>query len=205
MICLTCPVNTRAHSWPAGAKLFALCVFTLALFYIQSVAIHIGILAVTAALYALPGKVFLKSGLSQLRILWPFVLVIGVWHTFTGEYYEGTVITLRLLSAVAAANLVTMTSRLSEMIEVVRILSSPLRRLGLQSQSMEIAFALVIRMIPVLVQKGQIIAESWRVRTRRRLGWRILLPFALVALDDAEHVAEALKARGGLSTTSKGN
>ena len=32
----------------------------------------------------------------------------------------------------------------------------------------------------------------------RRAGWRIVAPLALMALDDAEHVAEALRARGGV-------
>ena len=32
MISLTSPVETRAHGWPAGAKLGALCLATLLLF-----------------------------------------------------------------------------------------------------------------------------------------------------------------------------
>ncbi len=32
MISLTSPVRTRAHSWPAGGKLLALCVASIALF-----------------------------------------------------------------------------------------------------------------------------------------------------------------------------
>ena len=203
MICLTSPVKTRAHSWPAGVKLLALCGFTFALFYVYVAWIHIAVLALVMTLYALPGRVFFVTGLSRLRILWPFILVIGVWHTITGDYYDGVNIVLRLVSAVAAANLVTMTTRLSDMIDVVAKLASPLRFIGLKSQPLEIAFALVIRMIPVLVEKGKIISESWRARTRRPLSWRVLLPFALVALDDAEHVAEALKARGGISTSVK--
>ena len=86
------------------------------------------------------------------------------------------------------------------MIDVVRVLSAPLRRFGLNSRSLEIAIALVIRMTPVLLEKGQAISESWRARSRQKVSWRFIIPFALLALDDADQVADALKARGGLNS-----
>ena len=43
-------------------------------------------------------------------------------------------------------------------------------------------------------------ASTWRARSPRRPGWQILMPVTLLAIDDAEHVAEALRARGGLDT-----
>ena len=56
----------------------------------------------------------------------------------------------------------------------------------------------MIRFTPVLAQKGQLLAQSWRARSTKRVGWRMIIPFAVLAIDDAEHVAEALRARGGL-------
>ena len=57
--------------------------------------------------------------------------------------------------------------------------------------------ALVATVPEVLTDKAQMLMESWRARSRRRVGWRIILPFATLAIDDAERVAEALRARGG--------
>ena len=48
-----------------------------------------------------------------------------------------------------------------------------------------------------MLHRMDILRESWRARSPRRPGWRILLPATLAALDDADHVAEALRARGG--------
>jgi biotin transport system permease protein len=42
------------------------------------------------------------------------------------------------------------------------------------------------------------IADAIRARSPRRPGWRLVVPAALAALDDADHAAEALRARGGL-------
>ena len=198
MISLTSPVETRAHGWPAGAKLAALCGATMILFAVQSLAFHVLACAGMLALYAAPGRVFLRAGLRRLRVLWPFLAIIALWHILTATPTLGAVIALRLLTAVGLANLVTMTTRLSDMIAVVRWLATPLRRFGVNTRALEIGIALVIRFTPALAGKGAQLTQSWRARSKRRLGWRIILPFAVLAIDDADHVAEALKARGGL-------
>lgn len=198
MISLTSPVETRAHAWPAGAKLAALCAVTIVLFALDHLAWH-GVFALgMVGLYALPGQRFFRVGLGRLWPLWPFVALIGLWHLVTWDLAQGGIILLRMITAVGLANLVTMTTRLSDMMRVVRFLLTPARRMGLPTAQVELAMALVIRFTPVLAQKGRMLALAWRARSVRRLGWRIVPPFALVAIDDAEHVAEALRARGGL-------
>ncbi len=198
MISLTSPIETRAHRWPAGAKIGALCVATMVLFSVEAIAFHVAALALTLTLYAAPGWRFFKTGVSRLKMLWPFLVLILLWHGLIGELSSGTVIALRMITAVALANLVTMTTKLSQMVEVVKWLMSPLRRIGIGTRPIELGIALVIRFIPVLVQKGQMLALSWKARSARRLGWRTIIPFAVLAIDDAEHVADALRARGGL-------
>ena len=199
MISLTSPVETRAHQWSAGLKLGLLCFVTGILFFIDHLVFHSLFLLTIAVLYALPGRAFFKSGWQHLKILWPFILIVALWHLWTGEVQEGATIILRMMSAVALANLVTMTTRLTDMIDVVHFLAQPLYRLGLNCRALELAIALVIRMTPVLVSKGQNLTWAWRARSNRRSGWRIILPFTVLALDDADHVAEALRARGGLT------
>ena len=149
-------------------------------------------------LYALPGRRFWVSGLRRLMVLWPFVVLIVMWHFITADLGAGVVIVLRMVTAVALANLVTMTTRLSDMMGVVRWLTAPLRVFGVRTERIELAIALVVRFTPVLAAKGQLLAMAWRARAVRRVGWRIITPFAVLAIDDAEHVAEALRARGGV-------
>ncbi|OOY27767.1 ABC transporter permease [Thioclava sp. L04-15] len=200
MISLTSPVKTRAHEWPAGLKLAGLCASTLGLFYITRPYAHLAILLTILAAYAAPGRAFLRSGLRALKVLWPFIVIVGIWQVVIGEIADGLMIVMRMISAVALANLVSMTTRLSDMIAVVSWLSTPLRKLGMPTQVLEIAIALVIRMVPVLMGKGTRLTESWRARATRRPSWRLVLPFTLLALDDADHVGDALRARGGLTS-----
>jgi len=129
--------------------------------------------------------------------LWPFVVLVLGWHWVTGALEVGAVIALRMLTAVALANLVTMTTALGDMMGVVRWLLCPFARLGVNLRAIELAAAMVIRFTPVLAQKGAELATAWRARARRRAGWRVVVPLMVLALDDADHVAEALRARGG--------
>ncbi len=198
MISLTSPVRTRAHGWPAGAKLLALCLASVGLFSLGALWAQALAAAAVLVLYAWPGAVFLRHGLRRLWPLWPFVVMVLVWHVVTGDGQTGAVIALRMLSAVALANLVTMTTTLSQMMAVVHWLLGPLARLGVDLRAIELAVALVIRFTPVLTQKGGALAQAWRARSRRRPGWRMIVPFLVLALDDADHVADSLRARGGL-------
>ena len=50
---------------------------------------------------------------------------------------------------------------------------------------------------------GTALSLAWRARSRRRAGWRVIVPFMVLALDDADHVAEALRARGGIGLDNK--
>ncbi|MBZ0130312.1 MAG: energy-coupling factor transporter transmembrane protein EcfT [Rhodobacteraceae bacterium] len=198
MISLTSPVETPFHRWPAGLKLAGLSAATFLMFLTDDPWLLLAALGGVVAAYAIGGWRFLAAGLRLLRPVWVFVVVVAAWHLYTADLVGGSAVVLRLLAAVGMANLVTMTTRLSDMIAVIRLLLAPLRRIGLSTGALEIAVALVIRFVPVLAQKGGNLAEAWRARSPRRAGWRIVAPLALMALDDADHVAEALRARGGV-------
>ncbi|MDR0808173.1 MAG: energy-coupling factor transporter transmembrane protein EcfT [Gemmobacter sp.] len=198
MLTLTSPVETRLHRWPAGVKLGLVAMGGAALFTLQTpVAIALAVLAV-AGLYLVQGWRFAAEGARLLRPLWPFFLVLALWHLWLAEPARGAVLAGRMLAAVALANLVTMTTRLDAMLAVIERLLSPLARLGLPVRAVAVAMALVIRFVPVLLDKARQLGQAWRARSPRRAGAALVLPLALAALDDAEHLAEALRARGGL-------
>jgi len=49
----------------------------------------------------------------------------------------------------------------------------------------------------MLTERWQFLAESWRARSPRRPLWRLVSPFVISVIDDADRTAEALVARGG--------
>ena len=197
MLTLTSPHITWAHPIPAGVKMAALCLWTALLFHLDTLPALTLAAAATAAMALTCGTSFAATSAKLLRPLWPFVLIVALWHLWLDDLTNGTAIILRLLTAVAAANLVTMTTRLTDMIAVVTTLARPLATLGLSPNVLALAVALVIRFIPVMLLKAETITQAFRARSARRPGWRILVPILLAALDDAENVAQALRARGG--------
>ena len=196
MLTLTSPVETWAHRLPAGLKLGLLALATTGLFLLD----RPGDLALpalaTAGLYATGGARFAANGLRLLRPLWPFLVIVGLWHLWNGAVAEGLAILLRLVTAVALANFVTMTTRLSDMLAVFEWLARSLARV-LPPRRLALAFALVIRFIPVMLERMVLIRQSWAARSPRPARWRVMVPATLAALDDADRVAEALRARGG--------
>ena len=197
MLTLISPVEIWAHRVPAGLKLGLLAAATMGLFALKSPLLLALAATATGALYLSGGTGFAVAGLCLVRPLWPFVLIVGLWHLWTADPGGGASILLRMLTAVALANFVTMTTRLSDMITVFQMLARPLGALGLSPRRLAIAMALVIRFIPVMLDRLVQISQAWRARSRRRAGWRVLVPATLAALDDADRAAEALRARGG--------
>jgi biotin transport system permease protein len=198
MLTLTSPFDTPLHRLPAGAKLGALAGAALLLMPLRDPWLIAGATGATAALYLAQGWRFAGYGAAMLRPLWPFLLVLAVWHGWTGDWGGGAGVGLKLLTAVALANLVTMTTALADLIAVVERLTRPFARFGLNPKVLAIAMALVIRFTPVLLSRMAQLIEAWRARSPARANWRVVVPVTLMALDEADHVAEALRARGGL-------
>lgn len=197
MLTLTSPHKTWAHGLPAGAKLLALAAVTMGLFALNGPQpLAVATLAV-GGLVGSGGAAFARESARMLRPLLPFVLIISLWHLVTRDLSGGAVVVLRMGAAVAAANFVTMTSRLSDMLAAMEWLLRPLHKLGLKPRPFALALALVIRFVPVMLARLDALSAAFRARSARRPSWRILFPATLAALDDAEHVAEALRARGG--------
>ncbi|MEM1362799.1 MAG: energy-coupling factor transporter transmembrane component T [Pseudomonadota bacterium] len=198
MLSLTTERLTPFHAWPAGPKLLAICFVTAVLFIANELWLTAVVCCAVFGLYALPGTWFLHAGVSKLWVLWPFMVILALWHGITGTPVEGIGIALRLLAVLALANLVTLTTRLEDMADVVIQLAQPIRLIGMRPERLGLALALVIRFTPILAERSTRLIEAWRARSRRRPGWILLAPFSVAALDDATHVAEALRARGGL-------
>lgn len=198
MISLTSPIETPYHRFRAGYKLCLLCLFTFSVYLAEGLLVHLAAVASVLCLYLVPGFAFFATGLRRLLPIWPFLAVLLVWHLATAKYSDGIEVAAKLISAVGLANLVTMTTRLDDLIAVVERAFLPFRRIGISAKGLGIAIAMVIRFTPVLMQKGAQLTESWKSRSPRRPGWRVILPLFLLVLDDAAEVGESLRARGGV-------
>lgn len=200
MLSLTIEQRSWLHGVSVPLKLFLMCAFTLVMLPVTDWRLALGALVVVILLYGSAGIVVARIGLSRLRPLFYLLAAIFLYYVVTDRFLEGIAICSKLMAAVGLANLVTMTSRLDDMMAVVETLSKPLHHLGLPPRALGFAMGLVIRFTPIFLQKGALLGEAWRARNPKRTSPRLLVPLALGALDDADRVADALRARGGLVT-----
>ncbi|ARO14149.1 Cobalt transport protein [Ketogulonicigenium robustum] len=154
--------------------------------------------AMVVAAHLVCGWRVCRQALRLMRPIWIFVTIILLWQSLSGDVWRGVEIALRIVVLVAAANLVTMTTPLQAMMQAV---AAGLGHIGVPAglrAQMAIAVALVISFVPQISARARHLRLAWRARSTRPAGWRLALPLALSAVDAADQVGEALRARGGV-------
>lgn len=202
MIAIYLDKESWLHRLPAGVKLLVVAVVSIVLFQLDSVWVFLGGLAGVFALYASLGKDGLAR-LSVIRGLLMFFGIVLVLHWLSGTFFEGIVVVMRLTILFLAANLISITTRMDDMMEALMPLFKPLQWFGVQPRRFALGVTLVLRFAPHLMQIFAILREAYQARTGSRNSWRLLAPFAIHALRMSDNVAEALKARGGSAGLSR--
>jgi biotin transport system permease protein len=195
MLTLTSDFKTALHAVPVGPKLLVLAGFSLWVAFVQGWPLVVLGLGGVSILYLAQGWSFARQGLLLLRPLWPFLLLLALWHCFSYTKLVGAILAGKMVAMVALANIVTLTSRFDALLAAIEKLFAPLHMVGLSPRILALTLALVIRFTPVLLDKAGLLRQAWRARSHRAPSWQLILPLA--ALDDADHVALALRARGG--------
>lgn len=198
MLTLISPIDTPLHRLPAWLKLGAVAAGTVLALRVTSLPGTAGLLAGLGLTLLALGRGFARQAGQHLLALWPVVAIILIWHGWSGHWTAGAVVAGRMVFAIGLATLMTMTTRLADLLALAERGLAPLARLGMNPRAIALAMALVIRFTPVLLDKAAALRQAWQARSPKRPRTAIALPLALAALDDADHVAEALRARGGL-------
>ena len=103
---------------------------------------------------------------------------------------------IKLILMIMFADLITATTPMQAMLQVFQKLLAPITRLlGFSEKKISLAVAMMIRFIPVLAAQWQQQRQAWTARTRRKPGFRLLVPFITTALARTDQVAEALSSR----------
>lgn len=195
MIQLYRPGSSIVHRAPAAVKLAVLAFAALCLSLYPHDALSIGIaLSIACALYGiarLPVRVLLAE---VWRLRWIVLILSAALIVFVSPVAAwisaGRVVALLLL-----ASLLTLTTRMSALLEVLGGLLRPLRRLGVDPEVVAMTISLTVTMIPVVAGFADRVREAGRARGVR-LGPRAVVPLLVQVLRHADEVGEALAARG---------
>ena len=191
--------STKLDEVSVEKKIVLSCSTAAILFFIKNPLIMFGIFLMLLLIYFLAGGLeFLGLGLYHLKITVPFVIILAVWHLYLDHLDKGLTLIFRLISAFLIANLFLLTSKMHDIILAIQKYSSHLKVFGINPHAVSITIGLFIRSIPILNQRAKNLMLAQSARSTKRSFWRISVPLALSILDDADHVSEALRARGGI-------
>lgn len=195
MIQLYRPGVSILHRAPASLKLALLASGALLLSLVPLDALSVGFaLGSACASFLLAGLSPRVIGQELWRIRW-LVLVLALALALLVSPLTAWINTGRVVTILLAASLLTLTTRMSALLDVLHRLLAPLRRLGVDADAVAMTLALTLTMIPVVAGFAQRVGEAQRARGVR-LGVRAAVPLLVLALRHADDVGDALVARG---------
>ena len=193
------PGNTVVHRAPAGIKLLVLTVFILstAIFVStwQWAAVSVGMVVLTAAVARIPTRLFVRQLSGALPLL--IFIALMLWWRTDGE--QGLTMFLVLLSAIAAAILLTLTTRVSVLMETFERILAPTARIGVPVDQVALAMTLTIRLIPLQVQAVNEVLDARRARASPSTSASLTafgVPIVVRTILRSRAIADALRARG---------
>ncbi|SEC33313.1 energy-coupling factor transporter transmembrane component T family protein [Rhodococcus koreensis] len=196
MIGLYRPGDSLLHRMPAGLKLLLLILSIVAATVFVRTPLEVGVVVVLVGLLFVVASIPWRVAVAQLRpVVW-MLLIIAVFQVLITSPSRAVVVCGVLVISVALAALVTLTTRVTDMLDTVSRALGPLRRVGVDPDRIGLLLALAIRCIPLLTGIVQEVAQA---RKARGLQWSmtaLATPVLVRALRTADAMGDALVARG---------
>lgn len=180
---------------PAGPKLalFAVLALVSSAYPHDGWSVTISFLIVCMLFFAagLPVKIVI---IEAWRLRW-LVLVLGSALWIFVSPLSAWVSTTRVASLLLLAALLTITTRMGDLLAVLHRMLRPLRRLGIDADAVAMTISLTLTMIPVVAGFAHAVRDAQRARGVR-LGLRGTVALMVRTLRHADEVGDALAARG---------
>ena len=195
MIGLYHPGSSPLHRAPAAVKLLALLVGTTALVVVRSPA-AVGVAAAVVLAFVAVGRLPAQLAWRQVWPLRWFVVVLVPLQWWSGGARAAVVVVGTLVVSVLGAAVVTLTTRVSAMLDLIERAAEPLRRFGVDPERVALVLALTIRAVPVLAATAGEVGDARRARGLQRSLRALLVPLVVRTVRHADRLGEALVARG---------
>jgi len=187
--------NSLLHRTPAGAKLLCLLVFTTLLLIFRSPAtMGVGLIVVVLA-YALAAF----TPVVMLQQIWPMkwiVVLLFPFQWWIAGWQAAVIVVGTLVLAVAAAGLVSLTTRTTDLLAVIEWAIQPLRYVRVDPERVALLLTLTIRVVPVINGLVHDVRDARRARGMERSVRAYVTPVVIRTVGYAERLGDALVARG---------
>jgi biotin transport system permease protein len=189
------PGTSLLHRSGAGVKLLGLLAFSTVLVALKSpVTVLVG-LAVVVGLYGIGG-----FGLRTLAAqVWPLrwiVLLLVPFQWWTAGWQMAVTVVGTLVVAIVGAALISLTTRVTDLLDVIARLLQPARAVGVDPERVALLLALTIRAVPVIALTLQEARDARRARGLEHSTRALVTPVVVRTIRHADRVGDALAARG---------
>lgn len=189
------PGTSLLHRSGAGVKLLGMLLFSTVLMVMRSpVTVVVGSVVV-ALLYGVAG-----FGLRTLAAqAWPlrwFVVVLVPFQWLTSGWQVAVTVVGTLVVAVVGAGLITLTTRVTDLLDVIARVLEPARAVGVDPDRVALLLALTIRAVPVITGTFHEARDARRARGLERSTRALVTPIVVRTIRHADRVGDALAARG---------
>jgi biotin transport system permease protein len=186
---------TWLHRVPAGAKLVVLALVGAAVFLVDDLHILGGFVA-AAVLLPLSAWLPLKAVIRQVTPAAILIAAVGGFHLLMDEPRLAAEVSARLGTVILLAVVLTLTTRVSDMVEAIEFGVGPLRVVGVNPAKVGLTLSLAIRFIPVLFDLIGEIREAQKARGLEGNVFAVVMPLLVRTLRMADDLADAISARG---------
>lgn len=155
----------------------------------------VGLVAVVIIAYII-ARIPVRTAWNQWWPVLPVLLVLGAFQWWQRGLDLAVTTVAVILSAVMAAMLLTLTTRLEALMEAVEKMLRPWARFGLPVETITLAISLTIRLIPLQLAT---VTEVLDARKARGAGFSVVAfgtPVLIRSIRRARNIGDALLARG---------
>ena len=189
------PGNTVIHRLPAGIKLVLLAATGVALTVLNLWWEPVAVLGVVLACYLLAGFP-VRTLAAQLRSMSWVLLAISVFQLVVSGWQSMVDVIVTLAAMVLAAGLVSLTTGMEALTEVLLRILRPFRLFGVAPERMALLISLSVRSVSVIAGLAQEVRDAQRARGLGGSARAFAVPLLVRSLRHAEALGEALMARG---------
>jgi biotin transport system permease protein len=189
------PGTTMLHRIPAGPKLGLLALFSVATVVVPGVWTALGFLAAAIALAAWV-RMPLRSTVRALRPLLLVVVLVTAFQVWQRGWPTAIHVVAGLLAVVIAALTFTASTSIDSMLDAIVRGLGPFRRIGVNPERVALAFSLMIRAIPGIIEIAYETRAAAKARGLERNPRALLTPMVIRTVAHAYETGAALHARG---------
>lgn len=189
------PGRTLVHRIPAGPKLGLLAAFSITTVVVPGVWTELGFLGFAALLSAWV-RMPLRATLRAVRPLLFVIVLVTAFQVWQRGWPTAIHVVAGLLAVVIAALVFTATTSIDSMLDAIVRGLGPFRRVGVNPERVALAFSLMIRAIPGILEIAHETRAAAKARGLERSPRALLVPMAIRTVAHAYDTGAALHARG---------